>query len=254
MKARIGIPLPTSSDFAYNDRCWPEYASCVRLAGAEAVRIALEDSPEQRRLIESCAGFVLPGSPADVSPARYGQAADAATAKADEAREACDTLVLEHAEASGKPVLAICFGLQFANVWRGGVLVQDLQPVPVNHEAGARVAVAHTVLVAGQSLLGGLLTTSEAPVSGQFRRLGINSSHHQAVAMPGDDLTIVARSSEDQVVEALEGLIGMAPFVGVQWHPERSFGESPASRALFTWVIMAALDAGSLEAYAERQR
>ena len=73
--------------------------------------------------------------------------------------------------------------------------------------------------------------------------LPINSSHHQAIATAGDGLRISARSPEDGVVEAIEntpeGTGG--PFVlGVQWHPERTYDESPASRALFTRFVAAA--------------
>ena len=243
MRPRIGIPLPTSGDFEYNNRCWPEYASAVRLAGGDPVPIPLERVEAVREMVKSCSGFVLPGSPADIEPSRYGHAPERGTAPADEAREECDRAILEHAESTSTPILGICFGLQSANVLRGGTLVQDLRPVPVNHGAGAQVEVAHSVLVAGMTLVGGLLTQTEAPPEGQFRRLPVNSSHHQAVAIPGEGFTVVARSTEDGVVEALEGYIGGAAFVGVQWHPERSYAGSQASSALFAWLVSAAADA-----------
>ena len=47
-----------------------------------------------------------------------------------------------------KPILAICFGTQILNVWRGGTLVQDLTVMPVNHGAGGKVAIAHSAAVA----------------------------------------------------------------------------------------------------------
>lgn len=243
MSVKIGIPVPTSNDPEYNLRSWPQYAAAVQQAGGEPVQIGLGKTPaEMRRAASECSGFILPGSPADVEPSAYGQDREPATAPADPAREACDRLLLEHAADSGKPVLAICFGLQFLNVWRGGTLVQDLHPVPVNHSAGSRVAVAHSALISKDSLLAGLLSAAEAPMRGDFRSLSVNSSHHQAVASPGDDLAIVARSSEDAVIEALEGRIGSSPMLGVQWHPERSCEISAASRALFTWLVCAAQD------------
>jgi putative glutamine amidotransferase len=94
--------------------------------------------------------------------------------------------------------------------------------------------------VAPESLVGRLIAGDEAAERDGFLRLPVNSSHHQAIAVPGDGLRVVARSAEDGVIEAVEG--GLASdegldrggfIVGVQWHPERSFDASAASRALF---------------------
>jgi putative glutamine amidotransferase len=243
MAVRIGIPACTSGDVEYNRKSSPSYVAAIEGAGGEAVPLPLgRDLAELGALATTCDGFLLPGSPADVEPSLYGQAREQASAPADQAREDCDLRLLEHAAVQGKPVLAICFGMQRMAVWCGGSLVQDLAPVPVNHSAGAQVAVAHSVLVAGQSLLAGLLGAAEAPAEQGYRRLAVNSSHHQAVSTPGDGLVVVARSSEDGVIEAVEGRIGQAAMVGVQWHPERSVEISAASRALFTWLVSEAED------------
>ncbi len=243
MGVRIGIPVPTAADLAYNRKDGPVYEAAVTQAGAEPVSIRLGlTMAEMRALATECDGFVLPGSPADVAPELYGQMPEPGTAPVDAHREECDRYLLEHATETGKPVLAICFGAQFLNVWRGGSLVQDLAPLPVNHSAGSSVAVAHSVIVAGQSLLASLMSGAEAPAEGEFRRLTVNSSHHQAVSGPGQDMAVVARSVEDGVIEAVEGRVGLASMLGVQWHPERSVGISAASRALFAWVVSEAED------------
>ncbi len=243
MAVRIGIPAPTSGNLTYNEKCAPEYAKAVRLADGEAIALPLgEESAQWRASVQGCDGFLLPGSLADVDPALYGQNRQPETGDGDAARDVCDLALLEHAAESGKPVLAICYGTQRMNVWLGGTLVQDLLPMPVHHAAGAGVAIAHTVLVQGQSLLAGLLTAAEAPAEGEHRRLSVNSSHHQAIGVPGEPLAVVARCSQDGVIEAVEGRVGLATMLGVQWHPERSVEISPASQALFTWLISAAGD------------
>jgi putative glutamine amidotransferase len=249
MTPRIAIPVPTSTDLPYNQRSWPSYATAVTRSGGEAVAIEVGASlAEINALVASCDGVLLPGSPADVDPALYGAERDPASAPADPAREALDYLLLDHAEKYGKPVLGICFGVQSLNVWRGGSLVQNLAPLPVNHSAGSKVAIAHSAQIAKDSILASLLTPEEAPEVDGFLRLPINTSHHQSVAAPGEGLRIVARCPDDGVIEAVEIDSDDAVFhvehrehpqfvLGVQWHPERSFEISAASRALFERLV-----------------
>jgi len=243
MKPRVAIPLPTSANADYNQRSWPQYAAAVERSGGQPVEIPLTATPvEIANLINTCQAVLLPGSPADVNPQKYGQDPIPETAPADLPRENVDELLLQDAHNLYKPIFAICFGIQMLNVWRGGTLVQDLSILPVNHSAGKQVAIAHTAAVAPESLLGTLLTLEEAPEQENFSRLPINSSHHQAIGIAGDGLRISARCPQDAVIEAVEG--GQATegatahfVLGVQWHPERSYDLSPASRALFDRFI-----------------
>ena len=240
-RARIAIPVPTSRDATYNQRSWPMYAAAVEAAGGEAVRLELSSGTRALRdAVRGCSGILLPGSPADVAPDRYGAEPDPASAAADEGREAADWMLLEESERRRLPVLGICYGLQSLNVYRGGSLLQDLLPLPVNHSAGRQIMVAHAADVAPDSLLGSLLTAPEAPEAGGFARLPVNSSHHQAIASPGEGLRIVARCPEDGVIEAVEAVYDPAdPWfcMAVQWHPERSTDTSAASRALFARLV-----------------
>jgi len=241
-RARIAIPVPTSGDADYNQRSWPQYAAAVEAAGGEAVRVELGTAKALREAARSVSGILLPGSGADVLPSRYGADTDPATNKPDQARETADWTLLEEAERNRLPVLGVCYGLQSLNVYRGGSLVQDLLPLPVNHSAGRKVAVAHMADIAPQSLLGSL-ASGEAPRSNGFLRLPVNSSHHQAIAEPGPGMRIVARCPEDGVIEAIEADYDPSDpwfFMAVQWHPERSIDISAASRALFARLVQEA--------------
>jgi putative glutamine amidotransferase len=240
-KPRIAIPVPTSTDLEYNRRSWQQYAAAIERSGAEPVEVPLNQPPSATaKLIAQCQGILLPGSGADVNPQKYGQETEPETAPADPARENVDELLLQDAHNMGKPIFTICFGTQMLNVWRGGTLVQHLAGMPVNHSAGRSVGVAHTAAVAPDSLLGELAQAEQPPERDGLLRLPINSSHHQAIGIAGDGLRVTARSPEDGVVEAIEGTpegVGGNFVLGVQWHPERTYDQSAASRALFTRFV-----------------
>jgi putative glutamine amidotransferase len=250
---QIAIPEPTSTDAAYNQRSLPQYFHAVEAAGGIPVVIPLGSSiEEQKALVQSCRAVLLPGSPADVDPTRYGQQPAKETAAKDEQREAADDLLLGEAFRTGKPLLGICFGLQSLNVWRRGTLIQHLPQASsgsepdtvgsgkiVNHEPGRSVQDAHSVIVLPGSRLSQVLTKDD-DASPDELLLSVNSSHHQAVDRPGEELTVVATSRLDGVIEALEGNTPERFVVAVQWHPERSYDSSAVSRELFAAFLGAA--------------
>src|SRR5271167_731357 len=111
MAPRIAIPVPHSTDAAYAARALPQYEHAVELAGGIAVPIPL-DMPmaEVQRMAEMCNGVLLPGSNADVDPARFHAARSQHTAAADPRRDEVDNLLLRAAFDRGTPVLGICYG------------------------------------------------------------------------------------------------------------------------------------------------
>jgi len=263
---RIAIPMPHSSDRDYAERAIPQYERAVELAGGEAVRIPLDQTAaEVMKIIEHCDGVLLPGSRADVDPSRFNIARSLHTAAPDPGREAVDELLLQAAYDQRKPVLGICYGLQSVNVYRTGSLIQhipDFLPedlrARVNHEAGKKVAVAHTVRIEKDSKLGKIVNGknreghafSRADTSAEKSRAStpegntlvvpVNSSHHQSADLIGEGLRIVARCSEDGIIEALEGTDADHFVLTVQWHPERSVDDDEPSHAIFRALIEAA--------------
>ena len=240
---RIAIPEPTSTDEAYNKRSLPQYIRAVEAAGGVPVPIPLRESSEaQARLLATCSAVLLPGSPADVDPARYGQPIAKECAAKDAPREAVDDLLFEDAFSTGKPILGICYGLQSLNVWRHGSLIQDLPHAEVgngnhvNHDPGREVHEAHAIVVAGDSRLSRVFGWPDTRETNLF----VNSSHHQAIDRPGDGFAVVATSPVDGVIEAVEGTDPKHFVVAVQWHPERSYHSSAASSALFAAFLDAA--------------
>jgi len=232
MKPRIAIPLPHGADPEYAGRAIPQYERAVELAGGDPVRIPLDQTPaEVMKLIERCDAVLLPGSKADVDPAKFGAARHPKTKAADFRRDTVDELLLQDAYNMRKPVLGICYGLQILNVYRSGTLLQHIETA-VNHEAGRKVQVAHEVEIEPGSKL--------AEIVGGSQKIPANSSHHQSADVIGDGLNIVARCPEDGIVEAIEGTAPDHFVVAVQWHPERSFDEDERSRKLFKALVEAA--------------
>ena len=237
-RPRVGIPWRTSTEEAeYNRPKIADYEEAVRKAGGEAVLIPLCDTVEQRKLIPSLDAFVLPGSPADVEPAEYGQVNRGKSAPRDLPRENTDRAILRHAFAEKKPVLAICYGCQLLNVYLGGTLIQD-----VRSELGTETPHRKKDLspepqddpVHGAKFL----PESRLADLAAGERARINSSHHQAIGKPGKNLRVTAHST-DGVVEGVEWTGDSNWVVGVQWHPERMFGDAFSER-LFRDFLAAA--------------
>jgi putative glutamine amidotransferase len=236
MSARIAIPEPTSKDTAYNQRSLPEYIAALQSAGAHATVIPLHERQDRvARLLADVQGVLLPGSGYDVDPQAYGHARIDACNEPDPGRAAVDELLLQDAFNLRKPILAICYGMQALNVWRNGSLIQDLPTwgrSEVNHRPGREVIAAHAVQISPESRL--------AEMAAGVDDIQVNSSHHQAILAPGDNLRITAMSGGDGVIEGLE-LDSREHFVvGVQWHPERTVTTSPFSRSIFSAFTRAA--------------
>src|SRR5580698_8836284 len=251
-RPRIAIPMPHSIDREYGERAIPQYERAIEQAGGEPVRISLDQPSaevmklEVLKIMERSDGVLLPGSNADVDPAKFGATRSPRSADADPRRDTVDELLLEDAYHLRKPVLGICYGLQSLNVYRAGSLVQhipDFLPeelrARVNHEAGKKVAVAHAVEIDKDSKLSEIVNGMENGKNRETRKLvlPVNSSHHQSADAIGKGLRIVARCTDDGIIEALEGTAPNHFVLAVQWHPERSVDHDEPSRAIFRALI-----------------
>lgn len=183
--------------------------------GTEVVKLSYRDNNYEE--IERCDGVILTGG-CDINPVLYNQPGYLAYCdpkEIDEKRDEFEWKIMQHTEEKQKPLLGICRGLQFVNVYFGGVLLPDIPSFgKFNHakfEEGKDRE--HTVTVDTNSLL--YKITGEA--SGF-----INSAHHQSVDIPGEGLVVNALSP-DGIVEGMERRYpeGKSYLMLVQWHPER---------------------------------
>jgi len=178
-------------------------------------------------VLDSVAGLVLTGGE-DVDPARYGEQRHEKVRSVNAARDATEAALIEEARARGKPVLAICRGIQILNVALGGTLVQDIPSecrTNIDHDdEGARTSRTHDVDIEPGSLIA---------KSGGAEHVSVNSFHHQSVKRVADGMRVTARSP-DGVIEGIESTDDDWWAMGVQWHPEEMTDSAePWDRGLF---------------------
>lgn len=238
-KPRIGVPYRTKREQAIGDQSKiRRYLKAVRMAGGDPIPVPLDLSEgELKRLASTLDGVALSGSPADVEPSLFRAVPHAKAAAPDRGRERTDFALLEHSFAEGKPVLAICYGIQSLNVFLGGTLVQDIpSEVPSNIEHDVRDAHSlpetfHEIRIEPGSRLSNLANS--------LNGVSVNSSHHQSVRELGCGLRVTATTS-DGVIEAVEGTIAGHWVTAVQWHPERMVETDAFALSLFRGLTAAA--------------
>jgi putative glutamine amidotransferase len=239
-RPRVGIPWRTTAEQREKNReKLRYYFDAVTKAGADPQEVSLEQSQAQlENQLQDLDAFVLPGSPADVDPGRYGAARHLKTKTLDANRDNTDEAILAHALKSSKPVLAICFGCQMLNVHLKGTLVQDIgaeRPGSVPHGStdlppgAGQGDLVHEANLTSHSRLASLNQAAVAK---------INSSHHQSIERPGENLRVTAQAP-DGIIEGVEWTGDSNWVVGVQWHPERMPGDA-LSEALFKDFVSAA--------------
>lgn len=199
------------------------YQHGLQLTGCNALTLSTALDPDRvERLFEMSHGLLLTGGE-DLEPGRYGE--DARDARdVSPQRDALEAKLAAAALEREIPVLAICRGMQLLNVLLGGDLYQDLAAERDSSLAHDRFELfdreVHEVRFEDPRWLKDIVSRESVRT---------NSAHHQGVKRVADPLRPVAWA-EDGLVEAVE-YPGEAWTVGVQWHPERSLGDSTGINA-----------------------
>src|SRR5436190_11890937 len=211
----------------------------MALMGVGAIPMTMP-ATASRELVAECVrradGVLLTGGE-DVEPSLYAKKVPAKLRRTVRvtpdggARDLREFLLIDEVFRQKKPLLAICRGHQVLNVALGGTLFADIaaqKPDAINHRRmDKRSHVVHHARLTEYSLI--------AKITRQHR-LGVNSTHHQAVDRVAPPLQVTALS-EDGIVEGLElkaDAVHSLPFLlSVQFHPERLADRYPEHQAIF---------------------
>lgn len=178
------------------------YVDAVRENGGRVRLIPCsEDEALLRKELKELDGIIFIGG-RDYDPGWYGKDLHPSMAVIDPHRGRFDSLFIQLALESGKPILGVCAGEQLIAIATGGKLIRDIP----NHRG-----VEHMIRILPDSRLQALYGDS----------LLVNSLHHQCVEPEflNQDFRITAWSA-DSIVEAIE-YRGKQWILGTQFHPER---------------------------------
>lgn len=238
---RNGAPSRVSRDsVAFAGR---RYLNCILRASGEPVVISPQQitDDDAESLIARFDGLVLMGG-ADVNPSLYGQQANPHIYGVLPEQDAFESALFRAALQVDVPILAICRGMQLANVVLGGSLVQHLGDLtnaaelvdhaPTNFPVGAEF-VLHEVHLDESSRLAESMGT--CTIQGA-------SFHHQGIGDLAPGLDVVGRSS-DGLLEAFEHRDHW--LIGVQWHPEDTAADDPVQQRLYDAFVERARSSAS---------
>ena len=203
------------------------YTDAARAAGLRPYVLPVLPREDADAMLDGMAGLILTGGE-DVDPSHYGSAPHPSLGAVHAERDAFELALVRAARERRLPTLAICRGVQVANVALGGTLVQDLpseRPAALPHDGpfGRSDRVHEVLLVAGSRLSSAIGAT----------RVTTNSLHHQAISRIGEGLVAVAHAP-DGVVEGVDWADEDWWMTGVQWHPEELTATAESwDRALF---------------------
>ncbi|HFR3852360.1 TPA: gamma-glutamyl-gamma-aminobutyrate hydrolase family protein, partial [Streptococcus suis] len=207
-KVIIGISgneqeFPTKSGRTYVTVA-SELADGVRQAGGVPMVIPMGTPDLAKDYINMIDKLILSGGQ-HVDPSLYGQERLIDSNDYLLERDAFELALIEEALRQGKPIFAVCRGMQLLNVALGGSLEQEV----AHHWQEGIAGTSHRLQVKPKSRIGQLFTQGSP----------INSFHQQRIKELAPGLVATGLDPRDGTIEAYESRGNQALF-GIQWHSE----------------------------------
>ncbi len=228
MKPIIGMTACRGDDKVYKTN--DTYVKAVIRAGGIPVMLPIANLPEDCAcLVDTFDALLVPGG-VDIAPQFFGEEPRDTVTCVDRELDCFELELIRRTAETGKPIFAICRGLQVVNVAFGGTLFQDIpSQCPEAHghyqKTASRSEEYHTVRLEAGTALEKIFGTEE---------LLTNSYHHQAIKDLAPGFIISARAT-DGIIEGIENEAGSV--IAVQWHPECMEERHPVFRRFFTALI-----------------
>ncbi|HEM2691230.1 TPA: gamma-glutamyl-gamma-aminobutyrate hydrolase family protein [Streptococcus suis] len=224
-KVIIGISgneqeFPTKSGRTYVTVA-SELADGVRQAGGVPMVIPMGTPDLAKDYINMIDKLILSGGQ-HVDPSLYGQERLIDSNDYLLERDAFELALIEEALRQGKPIFAVCRGMQLLNIALGGSLEQEV----AHHWQEGIAGTSHRLQVKPKSRIGQLFTQGSP----------INSFHQQRIKELAPGLVATGLDPRDGTIEAYESRGNQALF-GIQWHSEFLYNDCKQHRDLFQYLV-----------------
>lgn len=201
------------NDIFYSDKITAE---TIIQAGGIPLYIPSVDTIKQsdiENIFSLASGVLLTGADTITNPKYYREKLIHQNDRIDNIRDKIDMKITKLAYKKNIPLLAICKGMQVANVALGGSLYQDITQqthTTINHNVrGKRDSFTHTAKLEEKSILKKIFKADF---------IELNGGHSQGIKSLSEKLQATAISS-DGIIEAYQAK-NKEFFVGIQFHAE----------------------------------
>lgn len=199
------------------------YIKAVQLVGGLPLMIPIGDPTNAKRYVSMIDKLILAGGQ-NVAPEFYGEVETIESVDYNRERDAFEIALVNEAIKQNKPIIGVCRGMQLVNVALGGSLNQQ---TPNHWQKLPSTKISHDVMIKKHSPLDQVYGL----------RAHVNSFHRQSIKKIAPQLSVIATSIGDHVIEAVQSHDPAIRFLGVQWHPDFMYNVRPEDLGFFRYAV-----------------